>query len=78
MTTEVTFPMMSSDPDIEGVVGTWFALDGETVVEGQVIAEVQVDKISNDVHAPASGTLHHYVGEGEGVAQGAPLGRIDA
>ncbi|MEO2106333.1 MAG: lipoyl domain-containing protein [Actinomycetota bacterium] len=77
MSTQVTFPVMSKDPDIEGVVGTWFALDGETVEAGQVIAEVQVDKVSNDVPAPASGTLRHVVPEGGGVAQGAVLAVIE-
>ena len=66
MTTEVLFPLMSmEEPDAEGVVGTWFVNHGETVVAGQVIAEVQVDKVSQDV------------AEGVGVRQGEPLARID-
>ena len=78
MTVDVTFPVMSKeDPTGEGVVGTWFAHDGETVTEGQLIAEVQVDKVSADVEAPSSGVLRHLVAE-EGVcAQGDVIARIE-
>jgi len=74
----IPFPMTSSDdPSAEGVVGTWFALDGEAVTEGQLIAEVQLDKVSQDVHAPSAGALRHAVAEGVGVAQGGVIGHID-
>jgi pyruvate/2-oxoglutarate dehydrogenase complex dihydrolipoamide acyltransferase (E2) component len=75
---DIPFPMTSSDdPSAEGVVGTWFVLNGETVAEGQLIAEAQLDKVSQDVHAPATGVLRHLVTEGQGVAQGAVIGRIE-
>lgn len=78
MSVEVRFPVMSQDdPTGEGVVGTWFARDGESVAAGQLIAEVQVDKVSADVEAPAAGVLHHLVAE-EGVAnQGAVIALIE-
>lgn len=75
--TEVLFPMMSSDPEDEGVVGTWFVLDGESVTAGQLVAEVQVDKVSADVEAPAAGTLHHVKAEGDVLAQGEVIARIE-
>jgi pyruvate/2-oxoglutarate dehydrogenase complex dihydrolipoamide acyltransferase (E2) component len=75
---EVRFPVMSEeDPTGEGVVGTWFARDGETVAEGQLIAEVQVDKVSSDVEAPASGILRHRVAEEAETHQGAVIAVID-
>ena len=78
MTVDVTFPVMSrEDPTGEGVVGTWFALDGEIVTEGQLIAEVQVDKVSADVEAPASGVLRHLVPEEAVCNQGDPIARIE-
>jgi pyruvate/2-oxoglutarate dehydrogenase complex dihydrolipoamide acyltransferase (E2) component len=78
VTTEVRFPMMSKDePDAEGVVGTWFVNHGETVVAGQVIAEVQVDKVSQDVEAPVGGVMYQLVAEGVGVRQGDPVASID-
>ncbi len=79
MITEVPFPAMSEDdPEAEGVVGTWFVEHGESVAEGQVIAEVQVDKVSQDVDAPTAGVLYQLVAEGVGVVQGAPIARIDS
>lgn len=79
MTTEVLFPMMSEEePDAEGVVGTWFVNHGEIVVAGQVIAEVQVDKVSQDVEAPVAGVMYQLVAEGVGIRQGEPLARIDS
>jgi pyruvate/2-oxoglutarate dehydrogenase complex dihydrolipoamide acyltransferase (E2) component len=78
MSVDVLFPVMSrDDPAGEGVIGTWFALDGETVSEGQLIAEVQVDKVSGDVEAPASGVLRHVVPEEGASNQGAVIGRIE-
>jgi pyruvate/2-oxoglutarate dehydrogenase complex dihydrolipoamide acyltransferase (E2) component len=78
VTTEVLFPMMSKEePDAEGVVGTWFVNDGEAVVAGQVIAEVQVEKISQDVEASVAGVMYQLVAEGIGVRQGEPIARID-
>ena len=79
MITEVPFPVMSEeDPEAEGVVGTWFVNHGESVAVGQVIAEVQVDKVSQDVEAPVAGVMYQYVAENVGIVQGAPLARIDS
>jgi pyruvate/2-oxoglutarate dehydrogenase complex dihydrolipoamide acyltransferase (E2) component len=78
MSVEVSFPVMSADePDGEGVVGTWFARDGETVTAGQLIAEVQVDKVSADVEAPSSGVLRHVVAEEAVSNQGAVIAVIE-
>lgn len=72
------FPIVSAkDPHAAGVVGTWFVLDGEPVSEGQLIAEVQVDKVSMDLHAPATGALWHAVSEGEATQQGAVIAIIE-
>lgn len=78
MSIDVVFPIMSEDdPTAVGVVGTWFALDGEMVATGQLIAEVQVEKVSADVEAPADGTLRHVVAEEEATNQGAVIARIE-
>jgi pyruvate/2-oxoglutarate dehydrogenase complex dihydrolipoamide acyltransferase (E2) component len=77
--TEVPFPVMSEeDPTAEGVVGTWFVNHGETVTAGQVIAEVQVEKVSQDVEAPVAGIMYQYVAENVGITQGAMIARIDS
>lgn len=79
MITEVPFPIMSEDdPAAEGVVGTWFVNHGESVAAGQVIAEVQVEKVSQDVEAPVAGVMYQHVAEGVAITQGDPLARIDS
>ena len=76
--TDVLFPPLSKDtPDAEGVLATWFVGDGTTVAADQLLAEVQVDKVSAEVPAPVGGVVHLLVPEEETVKQGAPIARID-
>jgi pyruvate/2-oxoglutarate dehydrogenase complex dihydrolipoamide acyltransferase (E2) component len=76
--TDVVFPQMSKEnADAEGVVSTWFVADGDQVTAGQLIAEVQVDKVSADLPAPAAGTIHLLVPEEEATTQGTTLARIE-
>jgi pyruvate/2-oxoglutarate dehydrogenase complex dihydrolipoamide acyltransferase (E2) component len=58
----------------EGVVVNWFVREGATVEEGADLCEVQVEKVSVDVHAPAAGTLDEIVcGEDDEFARGDTL-----
>lgn len=41
----------------EGVVVNWFVSGGRAVEEGDSLCEIQVEKVSVDVLAPASGEL---------------------
>ena len=76
--TDVAFPPLSKEtPDAEGVLATWFVADGEQVAVDQLLAEVQVDKVSAEVPAPAAGVVHLLVAEDEAVKQGTPIARID-
>jgi pyruvate/2-oxoglutarate dehydrogenase complex dihydrolipoamide acyltransferase (E2) component len=76
--TEVMFPALSKDrPAALGVLATWFVRDGERVAADQVLAEVQVDKVSVEVPAPAAGVIHLLVDEEAEVQQGTPIARID-
>jgi pyruvate/2-oxoglutarate dehydrogenase complex dihydrolipoamide acyltransferase (E2) component len=76
--TEVPFPRVPNTTSDEGVVGTWFVNHGESVAEGQVIAEVQIDKVSLDVTAPVAGTMYQLVAEGVAIKPGDPMARIDS
>jgi pyruvate/2-oxoglutarate dehydrogenase complex dihydrolipoamide acyltransferase (E2) component len=77
-TVEVRFPAMSKDdPEAEGIVGTWFVREGQTVKAGQVIAEVQVEKVSQDVEAAVEGVVHLLVAEEEPVRQGELIATIE-
>jgi pyruvate/2-oxoglutarate dehydrogenase complex dihydrolipoamide acyltransferase (E2) component len=78
VSTEVIFPVLSQeDPAGEGVVATWFVHDGEPVAAGQLIAEVQVDKVSADVEAPVAGVLRHRAAEGDASHQGAVIAVVE-
>lgn len=76
---DVLFPALSEeDPDTEGVLATWYVGDGEQVAAGQLLAEVQVDKVSAEVTAPGPGVVTLLVAEDEAVVQGRPIARIEA
>lgn len=77
MSVEIRFPELSKEPGATGVVATWFALDGEAVTEGQVIAELMVDKVTVDVEAPVAGVLRTLVEEEGEAAQGQVIATID-
>lgn len=74
---DVLFPALSQkNPQTQGVLATWFVADGETVQQDQLIAEVQVDKVSAEVSAPLAGVIRLLVGEDDAVVQGTPIARI--
>ncbi|MFC7046868.1 lipoyl domain-containing protein [Halobacteriaceae archaeon GCM10025711] len=66
-----------ADDVAEGVVANWFAREGKQVAEGETICEIQVEKVSVDVPAPAAGELAEVlVGENEEFARADALARI--
>lgn len=76
--TDVLFPALSKEtPDAEGVLATWFVSDGAAVAADQLLAEVQVDKVTAEVTAPAAGVVHLLVKEEDPVRQGVPIARIE-
>ena len=74
--TEVPFPPLSGAADSVGVVATWFVADGASVATGDVLAEVQVDKVAADVPAPAAGRVRRLVPEGAEVRAGDPIATV--
>ncbi|WP_227356560.1 lipoyl domain-containing protein [Haladaptatus salinisoli] len=63
----------------EAVVSNWFVREGGRVEEGSTIAEIQIEKVSVDVPAPAGGeVVDVLVPEGGEFARGDVLGRIRA
>lgn len=74
--TEVPFPPLSGTAGSVGVVATWFVADGASVAPGDVLAEVQVDKVAADVPAPAGGRVRRLVAEGAEVREGEPIATV--
>jgi pyruvate/2-oxoglutarate dehydrogenase complex dihydrolipoamide acyltransferase (E2) component len=64
--------------DESATLSAWLVKDGEHVEAGQRIAQIETSKTVVDLEAPASGILRHTAREGEDVAIGGLLGRIDA
>ena len=45
----------------EGTLARWLVAPGEQVKKGQVIAEIETEKIVNELEAPADGTLARII-----------------
>ena len=77
MRQEILMPTLSDEAE-EGVLVVWFVVPGAPVRADQLIAEVQVEKVSAEVHAPADGRLAEVlVQQGEIVRQGAPIAVLE-
>jgi pyruvate dehydrogenase E2 component (dihydrolipoamide acetyltransferase) len=74
---EVLMPQLSDEVE-EGVLVTWFVRLGAPVHAGDLIAEVQVQKVSVEVEAPATGQVAELLTEPGGVIrQGDPIAVIE-
>ncbi len=61
----------------EATVGKWYKKAGDAVKADEALAELETDKVTLEVNAPAAGTISEIiVQEGETVAVGALLGSI--
>lgn len=77
MRREVLMPRLSDEVE-EGALVTWFVRLGAPVQEGDLVAEVQVQKVSLEVHAPATGRVAELLTEQGGVVrQGDPIAVIE-
>ncbi|MGZ4695376.1 MAG: E3 binding domain-containing protein, partial [Acidimicrobiales bacterium] len=76
MATQIPFPHLSDD-STEGVLVTWFVEEGDEVAEGDLLASVQVEKVEEDMYAPAAGRVAHLLAApGEVVALGATIAEL--
>jgi pyruvate dehydrogenase E2 component (dihydrolipoamide acetyltransferase) len=73
---EVPMPKLSMTME-EGELITWVKQEGDQVRAGDVIAEVNSDKVEMEVESPADGTLvRHAAAEGDVVPVGAPIATL--
>src|SRR5207245_7419603 len=61
----------------EGTLARWLKKDGERVNADEPIFELETEKASSEVPAPAAGVLHIKERDGAKVAIGAVVGEID-
>jgi len=63
----------------EGTIAVWLKKPGESVAADETLLELETDKATLEIPSPAAGVLSEVlVAEGEDVAIGALLGRIEA
>ncbi|WP_062209578.1 2-oxoglutarate dehydrogenase complex dihydrolipoyllysine-residue succinyltransferase [Aureimonas sp. AU12] len=78
MSTEVKVPTLGESVT-EATIGQWFKKAGDRVEQDETIAELETDKVTVEVPAPAAGILEEIVvKEGETVAVGALIAVIGA
>ncbi|KQT85508.1 2-oxoglutarate dehydrogenase complex dihydrolipoyllysine-residue succinyltransferase [Aurantimonas sp. Leaf443] len=76
MTTEIKVPTLGESVT-EATIGQWFKKAGDRVEADETIAELETDKVTVEVPAPAAGILEAIVVEaGETVGVGAVIGQI--
>lgn len=57
MAVAVTVPTDLWEEDSEAVITSWLVSNGGTVTEGQLIAEIMVEKVQHEIRSPAAGTI---------------------
>jgi 2-oxoglutarate dehydrogenase E2 component (dihydrolipoamide succinyltransferase) len=74
--TEIRVPTLGESVT-EATIGRWFKKPGDAVAVDEPLVELETDKVTIEVPAPAAGTLGEIVAkDGETVAVGALLGQI--
>ena len=76
MATEILLPRIGFSMT-EGTLAEWLAEDGAQVSEGQPLYALESDKSTQEVEAPASGTLRIKATAGETYQVGEVLGTIE-
>ncbi len=67
MATAIKMPLLGMTME-EGIISKWLVSDGDSVTQGQVIAEFETDKINAEIEAPADGIIGGITAkEGEAV-----------
>ena len=76
MTTEIRVPVLGESVT-EAIIGKWFKKPGDAVTADEPLVELETDKVTLEVNAPASGVLAEVSAkDGETVEVGALLGQI--
>ena len=78
MPTDIIMPRLGLTMEA-GTVVSWHAAEGDPVAQGQVLLDVETDKVTVEVEAPASGVMGSVlIGAGVKVPVGTLLARLSA
>jgi 2-oxoglutarate dehydrogenase E2 component (dihydrolipoamide succinyltransferase) len=78
MATDILVPTLG-ESITEATLGQWLKAPGDVVKADEPIASLETDKVAVEVPSPVAGTLsEHVVSEGDTVAVGALIARIEA
>jgi 2-oxoglutarate dehydrogenase E2 component (dihydrolipoamide succinyltransferase) len=76
MPTDIVIPQLG-DSVTHGVIANWRKNDGDVVSRDEAVLELETDKVTMEVTAPAAGVLRRSAKVGEQVAVGASVGKIE-
>ncbi|NBO18839.1 MAG: dihydrolipoamide succinyltransferase, partial [Proteobacteria bacterium] len=77
MAGEIVVPSLGESVT-EATVAKWFKKVGDAVAQDEPLLELETDKVTMEVNAPAAGKLKEIkIGEGKTVEVGALLGSIE-
>jgi len=75
MATHVIMPALGMSQDT-GTIVRWLKTEGEQIAQGETLAEVETDKATVDLEAPAAGTLANLAAAGEAIPTGQTIALI--
>ena len=76
MATEIKVPSMG-ESITSGIIAAWHIEDGDNVESGQVLYELETDKITSEGQADIGGQIKLMVSEGDEVEIGQVIATID-
>lgn len=72
----ITVPTNLWDEDTDAVITSWLVSDGAQVNEGDLIAEIMVEKIQHEIRSPATGSIKISQPVEAVVSKGSVIGEI--
>src|SRR3954454_20691313 len=76
MAEELVMPRLSDTME-RGTVARWLKREGDSVAEGEVLAEIETDKATMELNSYSEGVLLKIlVGDGESADLGAPIALV--
>ena len=71
----VELKLQATSEEMEfGTIVRWLKAEGDSVVAGEVVVEVETEKVTNELEAPVTGVLERIVAvEGDEIRAGATI-----